>query len=339
MQRKGSILITILLVFAVVLMGALYMLSSSTLQSNILRNKTINNQSYYSAENKIYLVLYEDKYYKSQLLPIILEEFRKNTIYKKKEILIDLEDLEDGDSQKNVMTSFDIQNSRKCLKLVASSEDNNQITSVGSVYSIVKEILELGKPILHSDYLDYNYQEDLLNYFKAIERDASIDDLPRHIIGISTFDYVSITVNSIVNRHKQILFYRNNQLIKTEVYNNAVNNFYSIIMRDKYNKGINLNVNSPDYPTSMDGIIYIEGDLIISSEFIFNGIIIINGGSIIVNSEITPIINGIIISNGVEGWFDPDRLTINYNSKHIYDYGTYLPDFLEYKFVVMKKSK
>ena len=89
----------------------------------------------------------------------------------------------------------------------------------------------------------------------------------------------------------------------------------------------------------MDGVLYLNGDLIINSEFIFNGIIIINNGKIIVNSEINPIINGIIISNGEEGWIDLDRVTVNYDRKYIYRYGTYLPDFLDYEFLVLKKRE
>lgn len=311
------------------------MLYSSTLQSNILRNQSINSQGYYSSENKIYLALYEEKYHNDQLLPIVLNEFRKNKMLGN-EILIDQADLVDGDSKKKVTASFETQNNRKCLKLLASSESNKQITSVSSVYTVVRDILELGLPILHSNYIDSDQLDDLLNYLKVIEADASIDDLPRHIIGISTFDYDSVIISSNYNKYKDYTFYRNDQLIKTEKYADKP---FSIIMRDKYNKNINLHINSPDYPTTMDGIMYIEGDLIISSEFKFNGIIIISGGSIIVNSEITPIINGIIISNGDDGWFDPDSVTINYSSKYIYDYGTYLPGFLDYKFVVMKKSK
>lgn len=336
MKRKGSIIITVLLVFIVVLMGALYMLYSSVLQSNILKNQCLSNQGYYSSESKIFMALYDEKYYKEQLFPIVLEQFRQNKIYLKEEVLLDKADIAECDNQRNIIAKFEMLNNRKCLKLIGSTAENNQITSVSSVYTIVRGILEQGLPILHNDYLCSKDQEDLKDYFKSLEDEASIEGLPRQIIGVSTFDIAELSINVSENKNKEFIFYRNNTLIKTEKYPDIQ---YLIIMRDKYNKGINLHINSPDYPTVLDGIIYVEGDLLISSEFKFNGILIINGGKIIVNSDTNPIINGIIISNGEEGWIDTNKIIINSNPIFIYKYGTYLPGFFDYNFVVMKKLK
>ena len=56
-------------------------------------------------------------------------------------------------------------------------------------------------------------------------------------------------------------------------------------------------------------------------------------------SEIKPIITGIIISNGEEAGLDLEKITLNYDRNIVYRYGTYLPNFLNYEFLVMKKTK
>lgn len=332
MKRKGSILILTLLVFVVLMMGALYVLHSSTIHMHIANNKSTNNQGFYSSEAKVYMCMYEDKYYKNQLHALILNEFRKNDPKPKDYILLSSEDIEKGDSERKVAISFVTQNNRKCLKLVGTTNNNNQITNATSTFTLVNEIFELGLPVL----------DRAGEYIEELENKISNDDLPRQIKAVNIFDYDSILVKTITNRELELSYGRMGQFIRSEKLipsNIDKTNELFILIEDKFDKGVNLHIDCPEKLTLIDGIIYIEGDLIISSEFKFNGIIIINNGQIIVNSEIKPIINGIIISNGEETWIDLEKITLKYDENFVYRYGTYLPNFLNYEFLVMKKTK
>lgn len=340
MKRRGSILIFALLIFVVVMMGALYVLHSSTLHVHIAKNNSVSNQGFYSAEKKIYMSLFEEKYYKNQLLPMLVKHCRGGS--NAEDIVLDKEDLDYNDTKDKVKTSFEMKNNRKCIKLIGESGVNNQSIKVSSVYSIVEDIYELGLPIVHGDYINDAQQEDLNNILLEIERKINIDDLPRHMTGIDSLDYERIVVNSNYKNYLEFQYFRNNNMIKADKYfssQDTKGKEFVVVINDKFHKDINFHIDSPSKKTSMRGILYIEDDLIIDSEFIFYGIIIINNGKIIVNSEIKPQINGIIISNGEEGWINSDRLIVNYDSFYIYRYGTYLPNFLDYKFVVMKKAK
>ena len=331
MNRKGSVLILVLLVFVVVMLGALYTLQSSTLHMHIAKNKSVNNQGFYSSEAKIFMCMYEAKYFKDQLEPLILNEFRTLT-NSKDYILLSSEDIEKGDSERKVAISFVTQNNRKCLKLVGTTNNNNQITNATSTFTLVNEIFELGLPVL----------DRAGEYIEELENKISNDDLPRQIKAVNIFDYDSIVVKTITNRELELFYGRMGQFIRSEKLipsNIDKTNELFILIEDKFNKRVSLHIDCPEKLTLIDGIIYIEGDLIISSEFKFNGIIIINNGQIIVNSEIKPIINGIIISNGEEAGLDLEKITLNYDRNIVYRYGTYLPNFLNYEFLVMKKTK
>ena len=256
-------------------------------------------------------------------------------------VLLAAEDIEAGDSEKKVSLSFEMQNNRKCLKLLGKTENNNQTTNASSLFTLVREIFEEDIPVLHNDYLNDEQQVGVLDYMSILESKISLNNIASHINKIDFLDYESIRVNTISGRDMELLYLKNNQVVKVDPFihadKNKVKEFF-ILMEDKFNKEPELHIQS-DNPTSMDGVLYLNGDLIINSEFIFNGIIIINNGKIIVKSQINPIINGIIISNGEEGWIDLDRVTIYYDRKYIYRYGTYLPDFLDYEFLVLKKRE
>ena len=341
MKRKGSILILSLLVFLVVFMVVVYVLHLSTIHMHIAKNKSTNNQGFYTSEAKIYMCMYEDKYFKSQLQPLILNEFRKTMNKPKDYILLSTEDIEEGDSEKKVSLSFEMQNNRKCLKLFSKTENNNQTINASSLFTVVRKMFEEDIPVLHGDYLNDEQQAEVLDYMSLLESEISLNNIASHINKIDFSDYESIIVNTIYKNDMELLYRKNSQVVKVDPFihwdKNKVKEFF-ILMEDKFNKEPELYIQS-DNPTSMDGVLYLNGDLIINSEFIFNGIIIINNGKIIVNSEINPIINGIIISNGEEGWIDLDRVTVNYDRKYIYRYGTYLPDFLDYEFLVLKKRE
>ena len=187
MKRKGSILIASLLVFVVVFMGALYILHASTQHMNIAKNNGVSNQAFYSAEKKIYMTLFEDQYYKSQLLPSVNNYLRGNEPIK--DVILNKEDLDNGDSISRVKASLEVRNNRQCINVIGESKVNNQSIKVSSVYSIVNDLYELGLPIIHYDFIDEEQKQELNSLMLEIAKGININNLPRHITGISSFDY------------------------------------------------------------------------------------------------------------------------------------------------------
>ncbi len=340
MKRQGSILILVLLVFLVVLMGALYILHSSTMHMYIARNNSINNQGFYTSEGKINMCIYEDKYYNIQLYPIIFNEFRNNNLSIKDYVLLYNEDLDTHDTIKKVDVSFEIIQNRKCMKLVSQSKQDNILSSASSFYTIINEIFEWGIPILHGDYLDNIQNDKIIDYISELDKNIIMPKLPTNVNGINSYDCDSVTINSINFKNLEVVYIREDKVIKTDriITPYKVNDLI-IVISDLYGKGTNLSINNSEKATKFDGVIYIEGDLIIKNEFIFNGIIIINNGKIVVNTDINPIINGIIIGNGEEDWIDLSRVNVTYDFIPIHHYGTYLPDFLKTEFLMTKKGK
>ena len=95
--------------------------------------------------------------------------------------------------------------------------------------------------------------------------------------------------------------------------------------------------NNNNNKVHIKGNIYCEGDLIISSPFELDGNLIINKGSLIVNSEFKPIVKGKVIYSG-SGIFDPDHISFETNKRLVYLYGSYLPGFLDMNIDVIKNK-
>src|SRR5699024_9487860 len=81
----------------------------------------------------------------------------------------------------------------------------------------------------------------------------------------------------------------------------------------------------------LNGFIYTEGDIKINKNLDFCGIIILNGGEIILSSDVNFNLEGLILSRdypftslGLES-----EVYVNYNKLHIRKNGIYLPSFIE----------
>ena len=94
-----------------------------------------------------------------------------------------------------------------------------------------------------------------------------------------------------------------------------------------------------DEKIDISGIIYVEGNIIISSNFNFNGIIIVNNGEIIVESNKKPRIRGMVIMDNLLNYnLFTEKVDIVYDRYSIYKYGTYLPGFIDLKINVIKSN-
>lgn len=85
----------------------------------------------------------------------------------------------------------------------------------------------------------------------------------------------------------------------------------------------------------MNGVLYIEGDLIIDQDFEFVGLIIINEGNVIINAENSLTINGMLIYKG--DTLDINSISLVYDQKNIYKNASFLPGFLDIYINAIKK--
>ena len=87
MIRRGYISVYALIVMSILMLTIYYFVYTTHLESLILKRTNDNIQSYYLAEGKIQMALY-DKYYDEELHPYLLKTFRDTKISQKDITLI-----------------------------------------------------------------------------------------------------------------------------------------------------------------------------------------------------------------------------------------------------------
>lgn len=336
-MRKGFVYIIGLLVFSIIIISCSYMLSLIILQTSVVESYSIKTQSYYNSLGKIYKTLSEEKYYDNQLLPVIISEFRRGQFPEWVNVTFDPSDLVKGDYFDIVNVSFYVADNKKHLKLSCESILSGVQTSAISYGPLVDKFFELGIPILSPTTLKSEDLNDYNKLFYNIEENISIENsnLPSTMVGIYSSDYDNIKINKGKNNY-EAFYYREDQLLKTQIINK---NEVFILIKNNLNKPINLtlgDVESGDN-LSISGVIYIEGDVVINSNLIFNGIIILNKGNIFLDSQINVKINGVILIDDEDSL--PDNLEVIYNRSNIYLYGTYIPGFLNPRIEIVKRKE
>lgn len=325
----------------ITIMISLYLIYIFELDYLILTYNNNNTQSYYLSEGKIYMCLYKDEYYINQLYPIILDEFRKESIKPlSRKVILNKKDLENGDTYNKISIDFVDRDMRKNFQIVAESKWKEIYTKVTSYGTLVNHFFEMKLPILGEHFLIEESLHDFNELLDNIIKNIDINNCGRslRIFGLETIDYETIVLNKVDKKNYQIQCFRNDLLVPR--IENFSNNEVFIVIKNQINKPINLIIGSQDAvedKIDMNGIIYVEGDIIISSAFNFNGILIVNNGIITVESKEKPNMKGIIL---LKDCLDHDvlenKIDILYDSKIIYKYGTYLPGFIEPKIDVIK---
>jgi hypothetical protein len=343
-MKKGFVSIISLIVMAVLFLMVLYLLYTTELGYQILSVTISKNQSYYQSEGKIYMSVYDDKYYENQLYPSILKELRKEgPKIKDHKLVIDINDLEAGDNLEKVKMSFIDEEGKFKLKLLAESNFNNTNTSVTSTISLVNEIFETNKSVLALDLIEEKYKKNFEELFKLICKDISVNicNGSSNITGIEYLNYNKVILEKKANKNYEISALRESMenpsvqgIDKDEIFivvkpfnNNSVNLFIGC---PKANNNSNGNID-------LSGIIFVEGDIIISQDFDFKGIIIVKGGTILVEPNINSKIQGLIITENINNLEEFIEETGILHSRHtIYKYGTYIPGFLDVQIDLIK---
>lgn len=336
MKRNGFISVIALFIMAFILTSSLFLLYLTKLQTSIFTSSYNKLQSQYISEAKIYKVLHHEKYYKNQLEPRIHKQLRGLADLDPKEIILDSADLEDWDKNNKVYFSFYRDNDKRYLELVSKTIYNNIETSSIARIALIDEMFEFGIPILSWDFLDEKWYEYLENFIINLKENIDIEksNLPSAIEG-----YTSIGYNKVILK-KDGVYSKADFFIDEEGLNNHKfkKNEVFLVLKDVFDRSVTLEVgdSSFDEALKLSGILYVDGDMIIKSQFTFNGIIVLNNGNLIIDTNSIPEINGIILIKGGSIDFDSNYL-LKYDISLIYRYGTYLPGFLNPKIIVLKK--
>ncbi len=328
----GFISIFILIVFTLMISIIVYLIYIVSLETSILSCSKNNVQSFYNSEAKI-LMCTEDKYFEEQLIPNLLGLFRK-TNFVPKPITIDQIDLEDGDINSKIELKLKDIDDRRCLFLKSESIVNKTKTEVKSILTLVNSLFESKNPTLDVYNSKVEDIEPLKSLLLNIESNISVKDsnIYDNMYGFETEDY------DIINLTPDKLICKRNTMESS--YIEAVNKKEVFIIGKKHNgESIELSISKPGMQNKiiLYGVIYIEGDIIVSTELQFNGIMIINGGELDISEGVN--LNGMIIYiNNEDVVNNPDLLDLKYNSKWIYKYGTYIPGFLDVKIDLIKSN-
>lgn len=330
-KRKGFISIIALIVVTVSFILVFDMIYINRQQGQMMNSRANNIQSYYLSEGKILMSLYEDKYYNHQLYPDLLDVFRKhNFASKSKQVIIDKSDLEDEDSISDVKLNFQDVENRKELVIKAQSDYKGFKSSVKSRATLVNELFELKESILAMDIIEEKYKYDLENLLFNIEENIKIRDIDKsellYTSEISNFNKITLkkmdkfTYKVICTRDAMGYPYVES-FDKREVF---------IVIRNSGDNKLTFLIDTSEISSSLSGIIYVEGDLEISGEFTFNGIIIVKEGKIRINSEVKPKVNGMMILYDDENIaIVNDEINLQYYNFTVYKYGSFIPGFLD----------
>lgn len=340
-RRGGFISIIALIIMSVLLIMVIYLGTISELGHLILNSNNSKTQGYYQSEGKLYLSLYDDKYYKNQLYLHIIDVFRKNNFATtSKSVIIENLDLDYDDNEKNVRLEFYEKDNRVGMDIIARSRNNDIVTGLTSSGTLVKKIFEMEYSILSDELVDEEYKDELENILFQINDEINVDNCyrPESLFGIDFKQY-----SEIVFKKKDSINYELNSKRETmtDPYTVGFKGREAIIIaRKPENQDLNFFIGEPDNPSSdieLTGVLYINGNLIISDNFRFKGILIVENGEIIINTSNGPKISGLVILNNIENYNDfIEKTDIIRDKRMIYRYGTYLPGFLDPKISVIK---
>lgn len=338
-REKGFISIIALIIMSVLLPMVLYLGHISSLEYLILNASSNKTQSYYQSEGKIYLSLYDESYY-LEMYSNIVDVFRRNNFSTKlKRVVLEDSDLYFGDNLKNVRLSFVDNNQNIEMNIVADSNINGVKTNLTSSGKIVNEIFETKYPALFPNLVSEEHREDLYKFLVHLNDNINIGNCnrPQTMFGTESRNFSQVILNNIGSNNYEIASTRENMIDphierfnKREVF---------IIARNNGNEKLSFHIGSPNSESNtveLSGVIFVEGDMIISSDFKFKGIIIVVDGEIVVNSNTKPNLQGLIIMNNISDEKIFKEIDIIRSRSMIYKYGTYLPGFLDPKITVIK---
>lgn len=328
MKKNGFISIIILQIIGIIFIFGISIIYSKISILSIANSANKTLQSNYIGESNLNRLLYDKTYTKKYIYPYLIKECKEQFRAKINKIKLE-EDIFENIKNNYIYLNFEERNNKKYAHIQIETiyqEISNTISFDGP---IINNIFEIEVPYIN--YRDLKSKEaknyEALMDSIDLEIEEYIENLPLRYTYIFTKD-MSIKLNCLDE----------NNLI-TNFNNKKLNKKHSVIfIENKENDNIELTIGKDsniEESIELSGIIYIEGDLIIEQPFDFKGIIIIKDGDLIIDKDLNPNIQGIIIHKGNS--IGLEQTNLNYDKKYIYYYGIDLPGFMIPELEVIKK--
>ncbi len=326
-DRQGFIYILLLLIMFVCVSLTMHSLFLVYYETLILSSTRKGNQSFYNSESKILMCVNDDLYLREKMIPTLQSVFRDRQFEARRVIMMNREDLSDGDTESKVYISFREKEARKIIRLNCESFERGVISETTAMGTVVNELFEIQYPLLDPLSIEPYYRENLEKLLVQIENNISVDNSNKEdiVYGFETDDYDKITLmpDKLICKLNTV----------NSNYMERINKKIVFVVGKKHQReNIELNIRKSDEndENSLSGIIYIEGDINIENDFDFNGIMIVNGGEIILEQDSIFNLNGMIIYCNNESPIElGENFNVNYSLGQVQRYGNYLPGFFE----------
>ncbi len=344
LNDKGFLSLIAIFVTSIVLVIAVFIIYLSHM-NNLIINSSINGkQAFYLAESKIQLCLNEEKYYKYEMKPR-LEYFLTHDNLKKYEggdiICINNNDLNAEDSINEINVEFLKEENGLKAQLTTSSVYKGITQKILAIVNILNPFYEKGLPILSDKSICTEDFESFNIFFNDLKENIEITSDMKKLTPIEGLDFKKVILKKDVKLNSYIAHIFKNESLKP--YQKILlkdNSLFLILRQSKHYKPI-LEIGTSNLMKSTDvikGVIYVEGDIILYDNIQFCGIMIIEGGSVIVQGVGKPKINGMVILKDYQG--DEkllcESIDIDCDRNQIYQYGIFLPNFTEPNLYLIK---
>lgn len=336
-KSDGFITIMVLAIMSIIMVSSLYLMHMYTLEFMIVTSTVNSIQSYYFSEGKVYTILNKNEYLNS-IMPSI-KQFVKDIyikIIKGINIFLDVEDLFEGDTNNVVSASiYHDYDGRIILEVKIKSTFKNITREVISKITVVNDLFELGNPLVSDELLSDENRNMFNDYMSFLKSNVEIQELDSGIYGTDLKDYEKIRLIKDSNAYS-IECYRNEIEHPVRIENFITDKVFLIIRKNILTPEVLIVDLNPSGNYKLEGIIYIEGDLVICNDFELNGILIVNGSINIIPSA-NMNVNGVVLYKGEEN-IENERLHLQYDFSKIRKYGIYLPKFIDLKIRNIKSN-
>lgn len=354
MKREGFISVIALMLMTVVLTTSTYISYSVTMHSNIASNNQKSIQSRITAEDKANRLLYDSDNFEELLLPEIYKILRNNNPpYKNSDNNGD--GIPDGVSisigkdsalaSNLISANMRLEGSSATLRLNPRPANFAETTTMYIIltteYEGIKNNLEIKSKIINKIFeikeayisgpkmIEYDLLEEFIDLMDFIEEEIYDHD-PK---GTVSFSKINLENDGFINENfisEQI------DLVGKKYIYTGKYNLINIIASDDKRPSWEIK-SEANKKVSIKGSIYCEGDLTISCPFELEGNLILNKGSLIINTDTKPIIKGKVLDRA-DNEIDINKLKLNTEKRFIYKHGSYLPGFVQLKIDVIKNK-
>lgn len=326
MARKGFASLIGLIIMAVIFSSCLYFIYFAALQYPLTNYTLESIQARYLLEEKLHRLIMDEELFDTYLRYDILSSCRGNVPGTGKwEIRPSRESKLYENFTGGYFTQLDRGNLDR-INLYLSYKYKTIKKNIEAEVSILNSFLNSGQAIIKAC--------DLLGNELSLF-DKMMDDLhklgftydPRPTSSYYKYNMIDNAILKTNGSYKEFSVIREKSTSLLRKFTSDILVLYFI---SPYGEDLSFTIGrmNDDSLFKIRGVFYIEGDLIINQKFELEGIVIINGGRIIVNHHEAAKINGMLIYNG-EDELDEDKLNVVYDKRSVIEHGSYLPIFLE----------